>query len=165
LGTYAENRQRALEVLLLEPARRLPERKFVIGGAQYPSDFPWLPNVWFVKHLPPPEHPAFYCSSPLTLNVTRAPMAAMGYCPSGRLFEAAACGAPVLSDAWDGLETFFVPGEEILVARTTEEAIDALSRSPDELARIGRAARERALSDHTADRRAQQLIDLLEAAA
>ena len=165
LGTYAENRQRALDTLLLETARRLPERKFVIGGAQYPADFPWLPNVYFVKHLPPAEHPAFYCSSPLTLNVTRSPMAAMGYCPSGRLFEAAACGTPVLSDSWDGLETFFAPGEEILVARTTDEAVDALSRSPAELSRIGRAARERALADHTADRRALELIGILEAEA
>jgi spore maturation protein CgeB len=165
LGTYAENRQRALDTLLLETARRLPERKFVIGGAQYPADFPWLPNVYFVKHLPPAEHAAFYCSSPLTLNVTRSPMAAMGYCPSGRLFEAAACGTPVLSDSWDGLETFFAPGEEILVARTTDEAVDALSRSPAELSRIGRAARERALADHTADRRALELIGILEAEA
>jgi spore maturation protein CgeB len=162
LGTYAANRQVALEQLFLEPARRLPNRRFVIGGAQYPADFPWLPNVCFVKHLPPSEHPAFYCSSKLTLNVTRAPMAAMGYCPSGRLFEAAACGTPVLSDAWDGLETFFVPGAEILVARTTEEAVEAISRPPDDLARIGRAARERALVDHTSDRRAQELIEVLE---
>jgi spore maturation protein CgeB len=162
LGTYAANRQTALEQLFLEPARRLPDRKFVIGGAQYPGDFPWLPNVFFVEHLPPSEHPAFYCSSGLTLNVTRAPMAAMGYCPSGRLFEAAACGTPVLSDAWDGLDTFFVPGEEILVARTSEEAVEAISRSPEDLVRIGRAARARALADHTADRRAQELIEALE---
>jgi spore maturation protein CgeB len=162
LGTYAANRQVVLEQLFLDAARRMPDRKFVIGGAQYPKDFPWLPNVYFVKHLPPSEHPAFYCSSKLTLNVTRAPMAAMGFCPSGRLFEAAACGTPVLSDAWDGLETFFVPGEEILVARTTDEAVEAISRSPEELARIGRAARERALVDHTADRRAQELIDVLQ---
>jgi len=162
LGTYAANRQQALETLFLAPARRLTDRKFLIGGAQYPAEFPWLPNVFFVRHLPPSEHPAFYCSSPITLNVTRAPMAAMGWCPSGRLFEAAACGTPVLSDAWEGLETFFAPGEEILVARTSDDAVDALSRTPDELRRIGRAARERALSDHTADRRARELIDLLE---
>jgi spore maturation protein CgeB len=162
LGTYAANRQVALEQLFLAPARRMPDRRFVIGGAQYPADFPWLANVHFVKHLPPSEHAAFYCSSKLTLNVTRAPMAAMGYCPSGRLFEAAACGTPVLSDAWDGLETFFVPGEEILVARTAEEAVEAISRSPEELTRIGRAARDRALVDHSADRRAQELIDVLQ---
>jgi spore maturation protein CgeB len=121
-----------------------------------------LPNVFFVRHLPPSEHPAFYCSSKLTLNVTRAPMAAMGWCPSGRLFEAAACGTPVLSDDWEGLETFFEPGEEILVARTAAEAEDALSRSPAELERIGRAARERVLAGHTADHRARELLGLIE---
>jgi spore maturation protein CgeB len=162
LGTYAANRQQALETLFLDPARRLPGRKFVIGGAQYPADFPWLPNVFFVRHLPPSEHPAFYCSSALTLNVTRAPMAAMGWCPSGRLFEAAACGTPVLSDDWAGLESFFTPGEEILVARTAAEAQEALARTPADLERIGRAARDRALSDHTADRRARELVDLVE---
>jgi spore maturation protein CgeB len=162
LGTYAANRQQALDTLFLTPARRLRDRKFLIGGAQYPPDFPWLPNVFFVRHLPPSEHPAFYCSSPLTLNVTRAPMAAMGWCPSGRLFEAAACGTPVLSDAWAGLETFFTPGEEILVARNSDDVVDALSRTPDELRRIGGAARERALSAHTADARARELIELME---
>ena len=165
LGTYAANRQQALETLFLDPARKLPRRKFLIGGAQYPPDFPWLPNVFFVRHLPPSEHPAFYSSSRLTLNVTRAPMAAMGWCPSGRLFEAAACGTPVLSDDWEGLETFFTPGEEILVARNAAEAQEALARSPAELERIGSAARDRALSDHTADRRARELVGLVEGEA
>ncbi len=147
--------------LLVEPARRLPLRTFVIGGAQYGQDFPWRENIRWVRHLPPADHPAFYCSSPLTLNVTRAPMAAMGYCPSGRLFEAAACGVPVLSDPWNGLAEFFRPGEEILVARTTEEAVEALSRPPAELARIGEAARRRTLAEHTADRRAQELLEVV----
>jgi spore maturation protein CgeB len=164
LGTYAANRQAALERLFLEPARRLPHRRFIIGGAQYPADFAWTPNLFFVQHLPPVDHPAFYCSSALTLNVTRGPMAELGYCPSGRLFEAAACGIPVLSDDWEGLGTFFRIGEELLVARTTEEAIEALERSPEELARIGRAARERALGEHTATHRARQLVELLDAA-
>jgi spore maturation protein CgeB len=158
LGTYAANRQRALEALFLEPARRMPDRRFVIAGAQYPADFPWSENVWFFNHLPPEEHAAFFCSSPLTLNVTRAPMAAMGYCPSGRLFEAAACGVPVLTDAWEGVSEFFRPGEEILVARDPEEAADAVSRAPSELARIGQAARERALRMHTAERRTEDLL-------
>jgi spore maturation protein CgeB len=164
LGTYAANRQAALERFFLEPARRLPQRRFAIGGAQYPADFAWSPNLFFVRHLPPVEHPAFYCSSALTLNVTRGPMTEMGYCPSGRLFEAAACGVPVLTDDWEGLETFFRPGEELLVARTTEDVLEALSRSPEELARIGRAAQERALTEHTATRRAEQLVALLDAA-
>lgn len=164
LGTYAANRQAALERFFLEPARRLPHKRFVIGGAQYPRDFAWAENLWFVQHLPPAEHPAFYCASTLTLNVTRGPMAAMGWCPSARLFEASACGCPVLTDAWEGLDTFFHPGEELLVARTTEDALDALSRSPEALARIGAAARERALAEHTASKRAEQLVALLDAA-
>jgi spore maturation protein CgeB len=162
LGTYAANRQAALERFFLEPARRLPHRRFVIGGAQYPADFAWTDNLFFVHHLPPAEHPAFYCSSRLTLNVTRGPMAEMGYCPSGRLFEAAACGVPVLSDDWEGLSTFFRPGEEILVARSTEDALAALSRSPEELVRIGQAARERTLTEHTSTRRAEELVALLD---
>jgi spore maturation protein CgeB len=164
LGTYAEDRQQALTMLFVEPARRRPDRRFVIGGAQYPQEFPWAPNIWFVRHLPPAEHPAFYSSSRLTLNVTRAAMAEMGFCPSGRLFEAAACGAPVLSDRWAGLEQFFTPGEEILVAGSADEATGALDLSDDELARIGRAARERALTCHTAEQRAEELEDALDAA-
>ncbi|XXS00429.1 hypothetical protein WMF44_10025 [Sorangium sp. So ce426] len=71
-------------------AGRLPQKRFVLGGSLYPEDLPWAQNVYYVRHVAPPDHPAFYCSSPLTLNVTRGAMAAMGYCPSGRLFEAAA---------------------------------------------------------------------------
>src|SRR6478672_6668785 len=104
LGTYAADRQPALQQLFLEPARRSPKKQFLVGGALYPHDFPWSDNVSFVSHVPPPEHPAFYSSSKLTLSVTRAAMAEMGYCPSGRLFEAAACQTPVLSDSWEGLE-------------------------------------------------------------
>jgi spore maturation protein CgeB len=157
LGTYAADRQEALDRLLIEPARRLPGRRFLIGGAQYPQDFPWTDNIHFVRHLPPPDHPAFFSSSRLTLNVTRAAMAAMGWCPSGRLFEAAACGTPILSDAWEGLDAFFAPGSEILVAGSTDEAAAAVDIDDAELRRIGRAARERALAEHTSDRRAQGL--------
>jgi spore maturation protein CgeB len=164
LGTYAEDRQSALLRLLIEPARRRPERRFLIGGAKYPAAFPWSDNIYFVRHLPPSEHAAFYCSSRLTLNVTRAPMADMGYCPSGRLFEAAACEAVVLSDAWQGLEHFFEPGSEILVASSTEDTLAALDYSDDQLAQVARAARQRVLADHTAERRALQLVAALEGA-
>lgn len=157
LGTYADDRQEALERLFVEPARRLPERRFVIGGALYPAAFPWTGNIHFVRHLPPAEHPAFFSASRLTLNVTRAAMAAMGWCPSGRLFEAAACGTPIVTDAWDGLHAFFEPEHEILVARGTDDVLAALDRSDAEIQRIARAARNRALTEHTADRRA---IDL-----
>ncbi|MBP7147070.1 MAG: glycosyltransferase [Acidobacteria bacterium] len=165
LGTYSADRFEPLRELLLAPAARLPGRTFVIGGSMYPAAFPWTANIRYIPHVPPQDHPAFYCSSPLTLNVTREPMAAMGYCPSGRLFESAACGVPVLSDAWDGLDAFFAPGSEILVARTADEAIAALTLPPERLAEIGRAARARALAEHTAEHRARELLDLLGADA
>jgi spore maturation protein CgeB len=164
LGTYAEDRQAMLETLLIEPARRRPEQRFVIGGAQYPQEFPWAPNIYFVRHLEPAQHPAFFCSSRMTLNVTRRAMKAMGYCPSGRLFEAAACGTPLLSDGWEGIEQFFTPEREILIAHTTEDAVAALDLSEGALRTIARHARERALNEHTALHRVFELEFLLESA-
>jgi spore maturation protein CgeB len=165
LGTYAEDRQAALEELFLVPARRLPHRSFLVGGAMYQSSFPWRPNVWFRPHVPPRDHAAFYASSRLTLNVTRGAMARMGHCPSGRLFEAAACGGALLSDWFEGLDRFFTPGEEIRIARSTDEAIAAIEAGDAELARMARRARERTLSEHTSAHRARELVVLLEAAA
>jgi spore maturation protein CgeB len=163
LGTYAADRQRALERLFIDPARHSPDQRFLIGGAQYPVAFPWAENIFFVRHVPPPLHASFYCSSRLTLNVTRQAMAEMGYCPSGRLFEAAACGVPILSDWWQGLDQFFTPGAEILIARKTDEAIAALHLSDSELAQVAGAARERTLDEHTADRRVGDLFAALDA--
>ncbi len=164
LGTYAADRQAALERLFIDPARLRPERRFLIGGAQYPQDFPWTKNIFFVRHLPPHEHPAFFSSGRLTLNVTREAMAAMGWCPSGRLFEAAACGVPILTDTWEGLDAFFEPGSEILTAQTTDDALAAIDRSDDELKRIASAARERVLAEHTSERRAIELERLVSGA-
>jgi spore maturation protein CgeB len=161
LGTYASDRQAALSRLFLEPARRLTERRFVLGGSQYPVDFPWSPNIFYMRHVAPDYHSAFFSSSRLTLNVTREAMAATGYCPSGRLFEAAACGAPILSDAWPGLDQFFEPGREILVAASRDDAEAAIARPDHELQRLARRARERTLAEHTAERRAEQLEDIL----
>ena len=163
LGTYSADRQARLGALLVEAAARAPERRFLIGGAQFPADFPWRPNIYFVRHLPPVEHAAFFCSGRLTLNVTRDAMAAMGWCPSGRLFEASACGAPILSDGWDGLDAFFEPGREILVGHTAEDALAALSLGDAELARIAQAARERTLAEHTSDHRVRAFEAALDA--
>jgi spore maturation protein CgeB len=162
MGTYAADRQSALEALFVEPARRLPGRVFLIGGAQYPGDFPWTANIHFVRHLPPGEHPAFFSSSRLTLSVTRRAMAVNGHCPSGRLFEAAACGTPVVSDWWPGLDGFFTPGDEILVARSTDDVVQAMELSDAEVARIATAARDRVLAQHTSAHRAAQLERLLD---
>jgi spore maturation protein CgeB len=162
LGTYSTDRQDSVRELFVEPARRLSQRKFVLAGAMYDGSFPWQENIFFVRHLPPSDHPAFYCSTRLTLNVTRRAMAQMGYCPSGRLFEATACGAPVLSDYWEGIDQFFRPEFEILLARGADDAVAALHRSPEDLARIARAGRERTLREHTAEIRAGQLQNILE---
>jgi spore maturation protein CgeB len=164
LGTYAAERQAALDELFLLPARAQPERTFAIGGSQYPDDFRWAPNINYLRHVPPAEHAAFYCSARLNLNVTRAPMAALGYCPSGRLFEAAACGAALISDVWPGIEEFYRPGEEVLLARDRADVIAALEASDLELQRLGQRARERTLEEHSMQRRAAQLIEILEGA-
>ncbi len=157
LGTFAEDRQRALEELFVEPARRSPQQRFLIGGAQYPDSFPWTKNLFFTGHLEPAQHPAFFCSGRATLNVTRRAMAEYGFCPSGRLFEAAACGVPLLSDRWEGLGDFFVPGQEILLVDTAEDVLRTLSLSDMELGGIAEAARARTLRDHTNDQRVSDL--------
>jgi spore maturation protein CgeB len=164
LGTFAADRQPALNALLVEPARRRAQQRFVIAGALYPQDFPWMHNIGFLQHLPPGDHPAFFSSSRLTLNVTRPDMIHMGWCPSGRLFEAAACGAAILSDAWEGLETFFSPGEEILLAHTSEEALAALDLADEDIRRLAKAGRERVLAQHTSERRAEELLGAFERA-
>lgn len=157
LGTFAEDRQRAVEELFVQPARRSPDQRFLIGGAQYPESFPWTENIFFTGHLEPAQHPAFFCSGRATLNVTRRAMAEYGFCPSGRLFEAAACGVPLLSDRWEGLGEFFAPGEEILLVDTAEDVLRTLSLSDVELQGIAEAARVRTLRDHTND---QRVLDL-----
>jgi spore maturation protein CgeB len=164
LGTYAADRQQALDELFIQVARRLPEKRFIVGGSKYPIDFPWRQNIWYVQHVAPSAHAAFFCSSPLTLNITRGAMARMGYCPSGRLFEAAACGVAIVSDDWLGLDTFFQPGSEIIVARNTDDVIAAMQLSQDELAKIAQAGRERVLTSHTAAHRAMELEHIFDEA-
>jgi len=164
LGTYSDDRQRTLEALFVAPARARHDLRFLIGGAQYPENFPWSPNIYFVRHLPPSEHAAFFASSRLTLNVTRRAMAEMGWCPSGRLFEAAACGVPLLSDSWAGIDTFFAPGDEILLAKDESDTLAALAMPDAELQCIARRGRERTMDQHTSDKRARELVALLERA-
>lgn len=164
LGTYAADRQAKLEQLFVEPARRMPSQRFFIAGAQYPANFPWRENISFVRHLEPRQHSAFLCSSRATLNVTRGSMAEYGFCPSGRLFEAAACKTAILSDEWEGLETFFAPGREILPVASAEDVIASLSLLDSELRRVGEAACERVFARHTADHRVLELEAACQAA-
>jgi spore maturation protein CgeB len=162
LGTYAEDRRGALEQLFLRPAQHLPQERFLLGGAQYPDSFPWTENIAFVRHLPPDLHSAFFSSCRATLNVTRAAMARYGFCPSGRLFEAAACGAPLLTDTWEGLDQFFVPGQEVLAVSTTNDVVEALSLSDAELRTMAHVARQRTLAEHTGTHRVMELEQICE---
>jgi spore maturation protein CgeB len=165
LGTYSADRQPSLERMLLQPARARPTEQFMVVGSLYPPDIDWPGNVRTQWHLDPNEHPAFYSANRLTLSVTRQAMREWGYTPSGRLFEAASCGTPVLTDSWPGLDTFFEPGTEILVADDASEVERALERPAEELHRIGQAARERTLAQHTGKKRAQELLTICEAAS
>jgi spore maturation protein CgeB len=158
LGTYSDDRQPVLERLLIEPARLLPEGEFAAAGPQYPEEIAWPENVERIEHVAPRDHPGFYASQRFTLNVTRAEMRAAGWSPSVRLFEAAACAVPVISDRWDGLDQIFTPGEEILIAEEAEDVVRYLiEMGEDRRLAIGERARARVLAEHTAERRCEQL--------
>lgn len=158
LGTYSEDRQPVLGDLLLAPARELLSEQFVIAGAQYPDHIAWPANVARIEHLAPKQHPTFYAEQRFTLNATRADMKALGYSPSVRLFEAAACGTPIVSDRWPGIETILEPSREILLASGPHEVVEILRDMPEEQRRtIAHNARRRVLAEHTSDHRARQL--------
>jgi spore maturation protein CgeB len=161
LGTYSDDRQPTVEQLLLEPARRLPEEGFALAGARYPSSIEWPGNVTRFESVPPARHAAFYGSQRFTLNVTRAEMIEAGWSPSVRLFEAAACAVPVISDCWEGLETFFEPGSEILLAESADDVLGHLRLDEGARREIGRRARSRVLADHTPARRVEELEELV----
>ncbi len=158
LGTYSDDRQPPLESLMLGPAKHWASGRFIVVGPLYPEHIRWPKNVERNDHLAPPEHPAFYASQRFTLNLTRAAMKKMGYSPSVRLFEAGACGVPIISDLWDGLEELFVPGREVLVARSGEDTLRFLRNYPESRRQaLGHAARLRILAEHTPEQRAAQL--------
>jgi spore maturation protein CgeB len=158
MGTYSDDRQPGVERLLLEPARQHPEGRFIVAGPQYPEGIAWPANVDWQPHLPPAQHRAFYNRQRWTLNITRADMVAAGWSPSVRLFEAAACGTPIVSDRWQGIEDVLVPGREIVLADSTQDALAVLRGwGEDERLRLAERARARILAEHTAAHRAAQL--------
>jgi spore maturation protein CgeB len=165
LGTYSPDRQPTLTRLLVDAARDAPHLRFVVAGPQYPDAVDWPRNVERIEHVAPRDHPAFYAASRYTLNVTRADMIRAGYSPSVRLFEAAACGTPILTDCWEGLETVLIPGREILPVETTADVLGLLEGQPEiERQRLADAARARVLASHSAEHRAAELdIHLREA--
>ncbi len=157
LGTYSADRQPTLERLLIEPARRAPDLSFVVAGPQYPQDIAWPANVRRLEHVPPAEHAAFYNACRWTLNVTRADMIRAGYSPSVRLFEAAACGTPIISDSWAGIEEVLAPAREIVLAATADEVLAALRGPEADRRAMATGARARVLASHTAACRAREL--------
>jgi len=160
LGTYAADRQPALEHLLIEPAQRLPHRRFVVAGPQYPGSIDWPANVERIEHLPPSEHVAFYAQQKFTLNVTRADMVRTGWSPSVRIFEAGACGTPILSDRWDGLQELL---PEITIADSAEDVVAALEGTAHAVrARLGQDLRAAILRGHTGAARAAELEELIQ---
>jgi spore maturation protein CgeB len=163
LGTYSVDRQPAIEELLWAPARRYPEKLFAVAGPLYPSAVSWPANVEHIEHVGPDRHRWFYSRQRFTLNVTRAEMVHIGYSPSVRLFEAAACGVPIISDWWPGLETIFVPGRHILVARSSKEVLQYLHEFPERDRRqLAARGREQVLARHTAAHRVRTLEDYVE---
>lgn len=163
MGTYSADRQASLEGLLNEPARQLPNSRFIVVGAQYPGDLHWPSNVRRIDHLAPREHAQFYSRQRFTLNLTRADMRAAGHSPSVRLFEAAACETPIVSDVWDGIEEIFLPNEEILLAEAPNDVVRYLRELSDsERQQIARRARERVLAAHSSERRAAELVGYIE---
>jgi spore maturation protein CgeB len=163
LGTYSPDRQPALEALLIEPARRRPDLRFVVAGAQFPEGIDWPANVERIDHVAPADHAAFYCAQRFTLNVTRADMRRIGHSPSVRLFEAAACGTAIVSDCWPGLGEVLPEGEALLTAATPEDVLAALALPEAERRAIAEAARACALARHTGRARARELLAHLQA--
>jgi len=164
VGTHAGDRQEKLDGLFLEPARRCPDQQFLLAGSLYPAEWQWPANIRRFEHVAPDQHSALYSSSRATLNITRQEMAQSGHCPSGRFFEAAACGTAILTDAWEGLECFFDVQRELRIVRSAEEVLRALAADEGELRAMAERARRRTLEEHTGDRRARELLNCCEEA-
>jgi spore maturation protein CgeB len=162
LGTYSDDRQPALDRLLLEPARRRPSDRFIVAGPKYPDDIAWPGNLSRIEHCPPAEHGRFYNSQDFTLNVTRAAMVEAGWSPSVRLFEAAACAVPIISDRWAGLDVLF-PGGAVVIADGPYDVLAALDLDEPRRRAIAGAAQEIVYAEHRAEVRARQLAEQLQA--
>jgi spore maturation protein CgeB len=148
-----------LDRLFIAPSRLRPSAHFVLAGAQYPASIlaALPPNVTHIVHVNPADHPALYSSCAWQVKVTRGAMRHIGWSPSVTLFEATACGAPIISDRWPGFDSFFAPGEEALVADSTADVLAALDLPEEARLRIAAAGRARVLREHTYVQRVDQL--------
>jgi spore maturation protein CgeB len=161
LGNRLPDREARVEEFFLRAAGEAPGRSFLLGGAGW-EDRPLPPNVRLIGHVSTNDHNALNCTPVAVLNVSRESMAANGYSPATRVFEAAGAGACLITDAWEGIEQFLEPGEEVLVARDGAEVAELLGGLGAERARaIGEAARRRLLAEHTYAHRAEQVEETL----
>ena len=162
LGNRLPDREARVREFFLEPARRLEDRTFVLGGSGWREGIELPSNVRYVGHVYTRDHNAFNCTPRMVININRDSMARTGYSPPTRVFEAAGAAACLICDAWEGLEAFLEPGREVLCVRSGEDVIEVLERTTPEAARaIGEAARSRILSEHTYAHRAALLYRLL----
>jgi spore maturation protein CgeB len=157
-GDYSQDCQPIINRLFIESARRWDEGRFVLAGAQYPRSLHWPKNVKRIPQLSPGKCRAFYNSLRFALNLTPPGAIAAGFSPNARLFEAAACGTPVISEFWPGLDTFFKPDDEILISHSRDETLIYLEEISElNRRRIAYRARERVLARHTTRHRAVEL--------
>ena len=162
LANRLPDREARIDEFFFRAASSLPDRTFLLGGAGW-EDRSMPANVRYVGHVPPTRHNAFNCSPTTVLNVSRDSMAANGFSPATRVFEAAGAGACVITDAWEGIEMFLEPREEVLVAADGAAVAEALAGLDERQAReIGAVARRRVTADHTYAQRAEQVEAILE---
>lgn len=162
LGNRLPDREARVEEFFFEPARLLPDRRFLLGGAGW-DDVRLPANVRYLGHVASADHNAFNATPRAVLNISRQSMADVGFSPATRVFEAAGAGACLITDFWDGIELFFVPGQEILVARSGVEVARLLQGlEPAAAAETGRRALRRARESHDYLRRAQQVHKALQ---
>jgi spore maturation protein CgeB len=165
LGNRLPDREARVEEFFFRAAKALPTSVLVLGGNGWEDRVAGLGNVRYLGHVAPGDHNAINRSARAVLNVSRESMAANGWSPATRVFEAAGAGACLVSDEWQGIEDFLAPGEEVLVARDGGEVAELVAALEPECARaIGEAALERVLAEHTYDRRAEQVEAILEGA-
>ena len=163
LGNRLPDREARVEAFFLEPALAAPDQRFLLGGSGW-EDKPMPPNVRRIGHGPTRDHNAFNVSSKIVLNVSRESMARTGFSPATRVFEAAGAGACLLTDAWEGIEEFLKPDEEVLIARDGRDVAAILRAvNPQQAEAIGQRAMARVLAEHTYDRRAELVDALLQA--
>ncbi|MCC8359609.1 CgeB family protein [Salinimicrobium sediminilitoris] len=161
LGNRLPDREKRVEEFFIRPAKRLSDDKFLLGGSGW-GDKKMPKNIDYVGHVYTKDHNAFNCTPKAVLNISRDSMAKYGFSPATRVFEAAGAGACIITDYWKGIDTFFVPGKEILVANSGEEVEMILTGLTSERAKeIGKAAYEKVLAKHTYNHRAELLESVI----